>query len=233
MDSLVKNMETPYKDVFQWDSVNWSRALKYWSPILELPSQLKCLELGGREGGLSLLAAIHGHSCVCSDLENPKEIASPFHKKHGVESLITYESINALDIAYKNHFDVVMVKSVITMIGRHNRRDLQVKSIEQIFLALKPGGHLLFAENLMGSRFHRLLRKLFVPWGNEAGYTKLIDFPELYHLFELQYEAVGFFAAFGRTEKQRRFLGKLDRSIDFLVPRSWRYVCIGVGKKVG
>jgi SAM-dependent methyltransferase len=211
--------------------VNWSRALKYWTPVLETSEDMKCLELGGREGGLSLLAATFGHTCVCSDLENPEAIASRFHQKNGVEKLIKYESINALDIPYREAFDIVMVKSVITMIGRHNRRDLQDKALEQIHQSLKPGGHLLFAENLMASRLHRLLRKLFVPWGNEAGYTRLRDFEKMYSKFELTYASVGFFAAFGRTEKQRTFLGKLDTSMDFLIPRSWRYVCVGIGKK--
>ncbi len=205
--------------------------MKYWTPILESSNKLKCLELGGREGGLTLLAATYGHTCVCSDLENPESIASPFHKKNGVEKLIEYESINALDIPYRETFDIVMVKSVITMIGRHNRRDLQDKALEQIHLSLKPGGHILFAENLMASRLHRSLRKLFVPWGNEAGYTRLRDFEKMYSMFELNYAPIGFFAAFGRTETQRSFLGKLDTSMDFLIPRSWRYVCVGVGKK--
>jgi SAM-dependent methyltransferase len=223
----------PIHDIFQWDSVNWSRALKYWTPILESSAQLKCLELGGREGGLSLLAASFGQTCVCSDLENPEVIAFPFHKKNGVEHLIKYESINALDIPYQETFDIVMVKSVITMIGRHNRRDLQDKALQQIHQSLKPGGHILFAENLMASRLHKLLRKLFVPWGNEAGYTRLRDFEKMYSMFELTFAPIGFFAAFGRTEKQRAFLGKLDISMDFLIPRSWRYVCVGVGKKKG
>jgi SAM-dependent methyltransferase len=222
----------PLHDIFQWDSVNWSRALKYWTPVLESSNQLHCLELGGREGGISLLAASFGHTCVCSDLENPQTIASPFHIKNGVEGFIRYEAINALDISYQEKFDVVMVKSVITMIGRHNRRDLQDKALEEIYKALKPGGYILFAENLMASRLHRWLRKLFVPWGNEAGYTRLNDFEKMYSRFELVYKPIGFFAAFGRTEGQRNFLGKLDTSIDFLIPRSWRYVCVGVGRKV-
>jgi SAM-dependent methyltransferase len=223
--------ELPIRDIFQWDSVNWSRALKFWTPILESSDKLHCLELGGREGGLSLLAASYGHSCICSDLENPETIASPFHKKNGVQNLVSYESINALEIPYENKFDVIMVKSVITMIGRHNRRDLQDQSLEQIHKSLKPGGYILFAENLMASRLHRLLRRLFVPWGNEAGYTRLKDFEWMYSKFELCYQPIGFFAAFGRTESQRSFLGKLDTSIDFLIPRSWRYVCVGVGRK--
>jgi len=33
-------------------------------------------------------------------------------------------------------------------------------------VVLKPGGWLLFAENLKGSMLHRLLRKTFVRWAN-------------------------------------------------------------------
>jgi SAM-dependent methyltransferase len=223
--------DLPIRDIFQWDSVNWSRSLRLWNKVLDSSPGI-ALEIGGREGGLALLAALHGHQALCSDLENPEHIATPFHSRHNTGKLIRYASVNALDIPYKDEFDMVMVKSVITMIGRHGRKDLQQKALDEIFAALKPGGYLLFAENMKGSRLHVWLRNRFVPWGNEAGY---LDWKEASVWFaskgELQFGTAGFFASFGRSESQRRMLGKLDKITDWIWPLNMKYMVYGIVRK--
>ncbi|MND09448.1 hypothetical protein D3C83_327780 [compost metagenome] len=49
---------------------------------------------------------------------------------------------------------------------------------------------------------------------------------------EVNYRAVGLLGALGRTQRQRDFLGAVDRAfLDRLVPASWRYIMIGVARK--
>ena len=62
----------------------------------------KCLELGARQGGLSLWLALKGNSVVCSDISystQPHELqkAKDLHKKYNCEDRISCESIDALN----------------------------------------------------------------------------------------------------------------------------------------
>jgi hypothetical protein len=41
-------------DIVQWDVKSWSRALDYWESNIDWSKIQNGLELGGREGGLSL-----------------------------------------------------------------------------------------------------------------------------------------------------------------------------------
>jgi 2-polyprenyl-3-methyl-5-hydroxy-6-metoxy-1,4-benzoquinol methylase len=79
------------KDIIKWDIINWSNALDFWSTNKDLSNKnFKCLELGGREGGLSLWLAMKGNDVVCSDLDAPQEEAFQIHKKHGCDKRINY-----------------------------------------------------------------------------------------------------------------------------------------------
>jgi hypothetical protein len=47
-----------------------------------------------------------------------------------------------------------------------------------------------------------------------------------------EYFTLGFLGALGRTERQRRALGWLDRLlVARLVPAPWRYIMIGIARK--
>jgi hypothetical protein len=46
------------KDIIQWDVKSWSKALSYWDSKVEWNKIQHSLELGGREGGLSLWFAL-------------------------------------------------------------------------------------------------------------------------------------------------------------------------------
>jgi hypothetical protein len=68
--------------------------------------------------------------------------------------------------------------------------------------------------------------------GGEWNYLKYKNVPALLSSFEkTNYETVGFFGAFGRSEKQRHFLGKMDAKVKFLISISKRYVLFGVAEK--
>lgn len=219
-------------DIIGWDIVNWSKALGYWEQHTDLNSEsLNCLELGGREGGLSLWLAMKGHHVVCSDVQSPEKKAASIHGNYHCKSLIDYQSIDATNIPYENKFDVVTFKSILGGISGKNN-DLKKKTTNEIFKALKPGGVLLFAENIESSFLHRFLRKKFVDWGKDWNYLKFKEMSEVFSSFStIEYITVGFLGAFGRSEKQRSFLGKLDRVFEKFVPLKKRYILIGIARK--
>lgn len=220
------------EDIIEWDVINWSRALTYWEKQVDLNKQQECLELGARNGGLSLWLALKGNRVVCSDLDPTEEKASGLHTKYKCRHLVSYQAIDATNIPYQDHFDVAVFKSVLGGIGRYGNSDLNKKAIDEIHKALKPGGVLLFAENIEASFLHKLLRKYFSEWGNYWHYLKIGDVEHAFSSFRnVRYITVGFLAAFGRNERQRRLLGRLDRLVEKLVPKSKRYILIGIAEK--
>jgi 2-polyprenyl-3-methyl-5-hydroxy-6-metoxy-1,4-benzoquinol methylase len=101
------------KDIIQWDVVSWSEILKYWEDNINWENVHTCLELGGRKGGLSLWLALKGKQTVCSDISDAKENAKTLHSRYNINSLITYQDIDATAIPYEDYFDVVVFKSII------------------------------------------------------------------------------------------------------------------------
>lgn len=220
------------KEIFQWDVGNWKKSLTLWNPALDRTEKLQCLEVGGRRGGLSLLAALKGHSAICSDLESPEVFAKPLHRKFKVENQIEYKGINVLQIPYKAHFDIVFLKSVLPSVGTYDRKDLQKAAIKEIYDSLKKGGTLLFAENLSGSRLHMFGRRHFVKWGGGVRYVSKEELLEFLSMFSsVEFKMIGFFGTFGRTEKQRVFLSKIDSALDRILPSGWKYLMVGIAKK--
>lgn len=227
---LTKNF---INDIIEWDVENWKYALLFWDE--QLPDQkepLKCLELGGRRGGGSLWLASKGYDVVCSDLENPEVLAQTLHSKYELSGIIRYEAINAVEVPYENEFDVIVIKSIIGGVSRSGRDDLQQKLIDNCYNALKPGGKLLFAENLESSFLHRFARKKFVKWGDAWNYLKINNVDRLFSNWtSCHYQTTGFFGAFGRSEKQRDFLGKADQFFRPVIPGKMRYIIYGVAVK--
>jgi SAM-dependent methyltransferase len=222
----------PASEVIEWDVANWSPSLSFWESYVRGADRLDCLELGARRGGLSLWMAARGHRVICSDIVSPRETAQPLHERYGVAGLVEYEAMDAVEIPYTGRFDVILFKSMLGAVGNGGRLDKQRLAIEQMHKALRPGGVVLFAENLAGSFVHTYCREHFVPWGRKWRYVSLDELKSFFTSFSsMRYLTKGFLGAFGQSESQRRWLASGDRVFDRLLPESSRYIAIGAAVK--
>jgi SAM-dependent methyltransferase len=221
------------KEIIQWDVRSWSKALNYWDEKIEWEKVHNALELGGNQGGLSLWLSLKGKTVVCSDLNGIGVAAENLHKRFNVDKLIKYQAIDATDIPYENHFDLIIFKSIIGGIGRNNNQQIQQKVFKEIHKALKPGGKLLFAENLIASPLHRWLRKKFINWGSSWRYVSKDEMKEFLKDFSfVEIKSTGVLATFGRNEKQRDFLAFIDKALlNKLCPDKWKYITYGIAEK--
>lgn len=222
----------PMQAYVQWDVRNWSRALDFWITTCGTGAfrGAHVLEVGSRDGGLSLWFAEQGAArVVCSDLHGPSEQARGLHAKAGV---IEYGALDATAIPYESTFDVVAFKSVLGGIGGAGGVEAQAQAIRSMHRALKPGGRLLFAENLVASPLHSYLRKRFNAWDERWRYVTREEMDAFLSPFsEVEECSFGFAGAFGRTEAQRSVLARADLGMDRLVPSTWRYILAGVATK--
>lgn len=217
------------RDIIQWDIKNWSKALPFWGA--HLPSkEASVLTLGERHGGLTLWFAQAGFSVTSTDLEGVSEDGIALHKKYNVEKLVTYQNADMLSLPFPdNSFDVIAFKSVL---GALASKENQQQAINEIYRVLAPGGTLLFAENLVGTSFHNWVRKKFVKWSTYWRYLDPKKDLDLFSSFEsVEYKTQGFLALFGRSEGQRNFLAAFDAVTQWMIPKSKRYIMIGVAKK--
>jgi SAM-dependent methyltransferase len=221
-------------EFIEWDVCNWSKALSYWTRHTKINfTNCSALELGARNGGLSLWLALQGARVVCSDIDTPGDSARMLHDSRGVSHLIRYESIDMTSIPYENEFDIIVFKSVLGPVGRLGGKLSQARALSEIHKTLKKGGELFFAENHIGSSVHQFLRRKFVPWGGSCRYLSISDMKEFMLPFsKVQYCTIGFSGAFGRSEWQRSILGVLDEKVfDHFVPAGWRYIIAGIAGK--
>ena len=221
------------KDIIQWDIKSWSLALDYWEKNIDWSKVNNGLELGGRQGGLSLWLALKGKQTICSDLKEVKSTAEPLHLRYHVNSLVTYQDIDATNIPYENHFDIVVFKSIIGGIGSNDNYKIQQKVFKEIYKALKPGGKLLFAENLIASPLHQRLRKKFVNWGISWRYVSIEEIKEcLKNFSEYDIKSTGLLGTLGRNENQRNFLSSIDDILlNKICPDTWKYIAYGIATK--
>ena len=216
--------------IFEWDVRNWSHGLPLWQRHIDLHHPRRALALGERGGGLSLWLAMQGIEVVCSDLGVSFEAAQELHRRFGVGDRISYEEQDATAIGHPDGtFDLVVFKSVIGALQSKARQSTAIREMHRV---LKPGGDLLFAENLVASRLHLSLRRRFVPWGREWRYVHLEDDRDLFEPFAtVELETWGVVGLLGRTEGQRDLLGRLDSLLSSLVPARWRYILFGACRK--
>lgn len=221
------------KDIIQWDINSWSKALAYWEKSTDWSTVYNGLELGGRQGGLSLWLALKGKQTICSDLKDVKNTAEKLHLKYNVSSLVQYQDIDATNIPYENHFDIVVFKSIIGGIGSNDNYEAQQKTFNQIYKALKPGGKLLFAENLIASPLHQKLRKKFVNWGSTWRYVSINEIKECLKDFSsYDIKSTGIMGTLGRNESQRNFLSTIDAILlNKICPDNWKYIAYGIATK--
>jgi len=220
------------EDVVEWDVENWSRALRFWQRYAPRPGST-CLEVGARRGGLSLWLALAGHRVICSDLEDNSAMASPIHRKYGVQDRIRYEAIDATAIPYENRFDAVAFKSVLGGVAWDGDALRQTAAVASMYRALKPGGVLLFAENLQGSALHRAARRRFVKWNSIWRYVTVREMLDYLAPFSsVEYRTTGFCGSFGRSPRLAALLGKVDGAVfDKITPPHWRYIMYGAAIK--
>jgi len=217
------------KEYLQWDVATWSVALRCWEDFLEGMPVKTALELGARDGGLSLWMAQKGMNVLCTDLTDDFKNAQELHGKYGVRHLVNYEMMDATQIPFQNHFDLVVFKSILGGVGYNDNFSQQKRAFESIYNALRPGGVLLFADNLVASPFHGFLRRRFIRWGSSWRYVTLTEMNSFLSPFsDSSIKSTGFCAAFGRSEKQRSMLHFFDRFLfNPLVPHDWNYLVYG------
>ncbi|HYG49891.1 MAG TPA: class I SAM-dependent methyltransferase [Flavobacteriales bacterium] len=221
------------KDILQWDVQSWSRPLRYWEQAVDWSKIENVLELGSNLGGLSLWLALKNKKVICSDRVDSQKKAEHLHTKYGLNGNVVYRDIDATSIPFENHFDLIVFKSVVTVIGRDGDRDIQIRVFDQVYKALKPGGTVLFAENLKASRLHQWSRKKFIEWGGSARYLALEDMSLFLEKFSSRkIYTTGVLATFGRSEKQRKVLAGIDSVfLNRLCPSRWNYIVYGSAVK--
>ena len=220
-------------DIIQWDVKSWGRAIDFWEKNVEWTNVDQCLELGAREGGLSLWLALKGKKVVCSDIDNTNATAGKLHEQYNLNSAIQYANIDAREIPYENYFDIIIFKSILGGIGRNADIKTEEKVLNEMYKALKPGGRLLFAENLQASRFHRFMRQKANKWGNYWHYLSITEVKNLLKVFpKSSIHTSGVIGTFGRNEKQRGFLAQIDNAIlNRVCPGRWKYIVYGIAEK--
>jgi ubiquinone/menaquinone biosynthesis C-methylase UbiE len=232
--SHLRMDKTLLADIVQWDVRIWSQALDLWDRGVDWEQVHTCLDLGAGSGGLSLWMALKKKHVLCADIDEVnREKARRHHQKHHLDGYIEYPRIDATDIPFENEIDIVTIKSVLVNVGGGGNSERQQTAVDQIHKALRPGGKLLFAENLVGSPLHRFARRRLVKWGAWARYVTVDEMRRFLRRFSrVEMHTTGVLGAFGRTERQRNMLGAIDRAVlDRVAPRGWRYLVYGIAEK--
>ena len=222
--------EALLNDVLQWDVQTWRRALSLWQAVVNDLRPSEALAIGERGGGLSLWLARQDIAVLCTDVDGFGPNTRMLHVGYGVGDRIRYasEDATALTVA-DSSFGLVIFKSVLGALGTRER---QAEAIREVHRVLKPGGALLFAENLVGTGFHAWLRRRFVRW--ESGW-RYLRYPRDLELFDdfrsVETRTTGLLAALGRSEKQRGILARMDTILCPITPSSWHYVVYGACRK--
>jgi len=222
-------------DIVGWDIVNWSRALRFWDAHLDFRGESpSCLELGcGAKGSLSLWLALHGNRVVCSDFGGVPEATRRTHERYGISNLVEYADVDARRMTFVNDFDVVVFKSMLGGISQDLPGADAEHIVRNIYAALRPGGVLLFAENLESTALHAYLRKRFAAGAKGWRYFTRRELESTLAQFgSFESKTFGCLGCFGRSETQRRMLGRLDeRVLDRIVPSNWHYIAAIAARK--
>lgn len=203
---------------FEWDTISWSRALKIWNKHLKKNIGGYALEIGGRNGGLSLmLAREYKMNVICSDLNNSNTSAL-LHQSFQTFHKIKYDNVNCMEINYlDNSFDVVIFKSVIGALSTFENQNL---AIQEILRVLKPEGILLFAENLQCSSLHMYLRSVYNHYNSYWRYPKIEDIDYFLRNFnQVETNTTGFFATLSKSKTIKTYLSYFDILIDKIFPK--------------
>jgi 2-polyprenyl-3-methyl-5-hydroxy-6-metoxy-1,4-benzoquinol methylase len=221
--------ESIMRDSIGWDFENWKQSIHFFEKHIKLEKSMKVLELGAgaSSGGYSHYLASKGINVICSDFPEVYESAIHFHKKARLERNISYQGINALNISYKNEFDVIIFKSILGGIGRWGDLSKFEDVIDNVYKALKPQGYMLFAENLKSTFIHEIFRNIFGNGKKGWTYINLEEYENIVKKYFSTYnmDTTGFLGCFGQTEFQRSILGKIDQKIfKNIIPKKFNYI---------
>lgn len=219
-------------DIINWDVETWKDVLPYWKDKLSDydKSSAVCIEIGARDGGISLWMAMNGFQVTCSDIHYDLEDAKKLHQKYGISNNVVYQKIDLLDWNEKNTYDVIIVKSVLGALQNEKRIETALKNI---YGNLKEGGILLFAENSKATFIHQQFRKRFTDWGNSWFYFNEQSITTLFkemNVMDVKYNGV--LAVCGNRIGMSKLFSKMDKSLlNKIVPDKMKYMLFGYAKK--
>jgi SAM-dependent methyltransferase len=240
MKTSANSSEILKQAIIGWDVRNWSKALPWWEE--KLPSSLegcKALEIGSaNNGGLALWLGLKGCDVTCMNLLDKFQAVRPVHKHYKVQDRMQYLVHNVKEDLPFEHYDFVVFKSVMgALIAQSNQCKSEIDAAREIcktiWKTLKPGGKLLFAENLKASRMHQVLRSTCNPWQKGWCYPDLSTLRQGLDIFEkTELKTSGVMAAFGRKEWQRDLLARLDQALlNGISPSSSHYIAFVYAEK--
>ena len=232
------------EDVVGWDVRTWSKAVEFWERALQAfvetgdDRQLDVLEIGAGPGGPSAWLAAKGHRVVTSNLDNTELLARPLHERLGLANRVEYRDLDLLaGLPYRDSFDVIVFKSVLGGLGGEDPA-LGERAVEEIRAALKPGGLLLWAENLRGNVGHRLARGIAYRVRNARTWhylsLKRLRSLLLGAFVDVEVRVGGVLAVLGTSERARDRLARADQAaFDRILPASWHYMAYGSARRAG
>ena len=219
-----------YNNFINWDVPNWERALIFLDSKKSVSfKDKKVLEIGARDGDLSLWAAIKGAHVICSDINGPSQVAFEAANHYKLKK-IEFKALDALNLPFSNKFDYVLFKSVLGGIGKADSIENQTIAMKQIYQVLKPGGECLFIENMRGTWLHNILRKKFGSGITNWYYPSLMEFYGLSKNFnKVSYRTFGYIGLGDFPLKN--FRSKLDSYLEKIIDPSCHYIYAGVYQK--
>jgi len=226
----LKLIHNHYNNFIDWDVPNWARALMYLDSKKSVSfKDKKVLEIGARDGDLSLWAAIKGANVICSDIIGPSESFVNRISLYKLEN-IKFKALDVLNLPFSNKFDYVLFKSVLGGIGKADSIENQSIVMKQIYQVLKPGGECLFMENMRATWLHNILRKKFGAGITNWYYPSLMEFCELSKNFnKVSYRTFGYIGLGDFPLKN--FRSKLDSYLEKIIDPSCHYIYAGVYQK--
>jgi hypothetical protein len=235
---MVKIAQLPVDEIIEWDVLNWSQLIRFWTPIVSnLPKNSNILAIGERNGGLSTWLALLGHNVVCTDREFPRQ-AQAEHYRLGVSQKITYGQLDIVNCERSSgKFDMIIGKSVIGGLksnpaDRKTRSfEVQQQAIDNVYSLLKPGGYFLSAENMAGPymlQYYRKLRHKDTGWR----YLNWDELQHLYQQFSMQrIDGFGLLPTNFSSGLLNRLCFFINKYILDFLPRRYKYISFVAARK--